>query len=69
MKDYPRKVKSCTTTYFEGLIALVEPQNSWVAKWQRIVQMKPGMYAISVNGKLQDEDELTGEDDDMIDDM
>lgn len=69
MKDYPRKVKTCTTTYFEGLIALVEPQNSWVAKWQRIVQMKPGMYAIEVTGKLQDEDDPDDNDDDLIDDV
>lgn len=67
MKDYPRKVKSCTTTYFEGLIALVEPQNSWVAKWQRIVQMRPGMYAISVSGSLLDEEELN--EDEELDDM
>ena len=26
----------CTTSYFEGTIALVDPQGSWVAKWQRI---------------------------------
>jgi transcription elongation factor SPT4 len=68
MKDDTRKVKSCTTSYFEGLIGLVEPQNSWVAKWQRIVQMKPGMYAISVSGTLLDDEEIN-EDDDLIDDM
>jgi transcription elongation factor SPT4 len=68
MKDDARKVKSSTTSYFEGLIALIEPQNSWVAKWQRIVQMKPGMYAIEVSGKLLDEEDVN-EDDDLIDDM
>lgn len=68
MKDDARKVKSSTTSYFEGLIALIEPQSSWVAKWQRIVQMKPGMYAIEVSGKLLDEEDVN-EDDDLIDDI
>lgn len=26
----------CTTSYFEGTIAMIEPQGSWVGKWQRI---------------------------------
>ena len=26
----------CTTSYFEGAIAILEPNGSWVAKWQRI---------------------------------
>jgi transcription elongation factor SPT4 len=28
-------VSSCTTPNFEGMIAVIEPQKSWVAKWQR----------------------------------
>ena len=68
MTNDPKKVKSCTTSYFEGLIGLVEPQNSWVAKWQRIVQMKPGMYAIQVSGTLQDEEDMDENEDGIYDD-
>jgi transcription elongation factor SPT4 len=34
------------------MIALMDPKDSWVAKWQRIEQYKPGLYAISVSGDL-----------------
>jgi hypothetical protein len=33
---YLSSIVKCTTSYFEGTIALIEPQGSWVAKWQRI---------------------------------
>ena len=46
------KVMECTSAYFEGMIALVNPQGSWVAKWQRIVTNVPGLYAIEVLGEL-----------------
>lgn len=46
------RVMECTSAYFEGMIALVNPQGSWVAKWQRIVTNIPGLYAIEVVGEL-----------------
>lgn len=33
-------VESCTTTNFEGLISLMKPESSWVAKWQRTSMFK-----------------------------
>jgi hypothetical protein len=27
---------SCTTTHFEGVIAVIDPTQSWVGRWQRI---------------------------------
>ena len=30
------KVKDYTSSSFEGLIALINPQQSWVAKWQKL---------------------------------
>jgi hypothetical protein len=30
------------------MIALMDPKDSWVAKWQSIQQYKAGLYAISV---------------------
>ena len=31
---------------------MMEPNGSWVAKWQRIGHFEPGMYAIEVSGEL-----------------
>lgn len=49
------KVEDCTTTNFEGLIGLMQPENSWVARWQHISKGTEGMYAIKVNGELPEE--------------
>jgi len=45
-------VVECTSASFEGLIGMMTPEQSWVSKWQRINHFVPGMYAISVNGRL-----------------
>ncbi|CAG5097104.1 Oidioi.mRNA.OKI2018_I69.XSR.g14934.t1.cds [Oikopleura dioica] len=42
----------CTSSSFTGMIGMMTPDQSWVAKWQRIDKFTPGMYAISVNGRL-----------------
>lgn len=35
MKGYPDRIQACTTTHFEGAIAVINPEDSWVARWQR----------------------------------
>eukprot|EP00428_Durinskia_dybowskii_P077903 CAMPEP_0170354380 /NCGR_PEP_ID=MMETSP0117_2-20130122/72_1 /TAXON_ID=400756 /ORGANISM="Durinskia baltica, Strain CSIRO CS-38" /LENGTH=123 /DNA_ID=CAMNT_0010608335 /DNA_START=62 /DNA_END=433 /DNA_ORIENTATION=- len=55
MEGNKGRIEECTTSYFEGTIALIEPQGSWVAKWQRIAQYQPGMYAMEMVGELPDE--------------
>lgn len=30
------RVIACTTSRFDGLIAMIHPESSWVAKWNRI---------------------------------
>ena len=42
----------CTSNYFEGMISLMDPGGSWVARWQRIDNCVPGMYAVEVTGEL-----------------
>lgn len=39
---------------------MVRPEKSWVGRWQRLVERKPGLYAIKVLGRLPEEvaDEL-----------
>ncbi|ETI49338.1 hypothetical protein F441_06776 [Phytophthora nicotianae CJ01A1] len=36
MADNRQRVAECTSAYFEGMIAMMQPKESWVAKWQRI---------------------------------
>lgn len=45
-------VVECTSPSFEGIVALGEPGESWVAKWLRIDNFRPGLYAVKVSGKL-----------------
>ncbi|NP_001342682.1 transcription elongation factor SPT4-A isoform 2 [Mus musculus] len=34
------------------IIAMMSPEDSWVSKWQRVSNFKPGVYAVSVTGRL-----------------
>jgi transcription elongation factor SPT4 len=43
-------VQDCTSAVFEGMIALADPNSSWVAKWQRLQGYAPGTYAVKVEG-------------------
>ncbi|GFO34802.1 transcription elongation factor spt4 [Plakobranchus ocellatus] len=52
MKNNRDAVYECTSANFEGLIAMMSPEDSWVAKWQRIERMVKGCYAVSVTGSL-----------------
>jgi transcription elongation factor SPT4 len=52
MKNNRERVYECTSSNFEGMIALMHQEESWVAKWQRISHYVKGMYAVSVTGTL-----------------
>lgn len=34
---------------------MVRTGKSWVARWQRLQERKPGMYAVKVTGRLPEE--------------
>ncbi|THH18292.1 hypothetical protein EW146_g2665 [Bondarzewia mesenterica] len=36
MKGSPDRIQVCTTTYFDGIIAIIDPETSWVSRWQRL---------------------------------
>ncbi|GAA6054126.1 hypothetical protein JCM3770_003208 [Rhodotorula araucariae] len=49
------RVMMCTTAQFDGVVAMISPDESWVAKWQRNDKHVPGVYAVRVTGQLPDE--------------
>ncbi|KAG7694945.1 hypothetical protein KL930_001268 [Ogataea haglerorum] len=48
-------VRECTSPTFEGLVATHGDKGSWVARWLRIENFVPGLYAVRVLGKLPDD--------------
>jgi transcription elongation factor SPT4 len=48
--DNPERANICTSAFFEGQAAIMDPRESWAAKWIRVDTYLPGVYAISVTG-------------------
>ena len=46
------RCNQCTTAFFEGQVAVADPQESWTAKWLRVDRFLPGVYAISITGQF-----------------
>jgi transcription elongation factor SPT4 len=55
MVDNMERVNACTTAFFEGQCAVMDPRESWCARWIRVDNHLPGVYAISVTGQLDRE--------------
>jgi transcription elongation factor SPT4 len=70
MRNDGERVELCTSNDFEGMIALVDPKDSWVGRWQRICKptafvsslshpsqanYTKGIYAARVSGTLPEE--------------
>merc|ERR1719469_1207905 len=55
MAEENDKCRSYTTSFFEGQAAVMDPRESWVAKWLRTDIYHPGVYAISVTGTFDPE--------------
>mmetsp|Transcript_19903 Transcript_19903/g.63338 ORF Transcript_19903/g.63338 Transcript_19903/m.63338 type:complete len:122 (+) Transcript_19903:79-444(+) len=49
------RVLDCTTTSFDGMVSMMDPNSSWASKWLRLHKYKPGCYALSVNGDLPED--------------
>ncbi|KAI8616749.1 hypothetical protein BC830DRAFT_1167570 [Chytriomyces sp. MP71] len=49
-----QRVADCTSAQFDGIVGMTQPNESWVAKWQRCDKFTPGLYAIRVSGRLPD---------------
>ena len=55
-------VLECTSANFDGMIAIMKPDQSWAARWQGIQTFVPGCYALRVKGTLPSEHAVTLED-------
>ncbi|KAK7798020.1 hypothetical protein U0070_003823 [Myodes glareolus] len=48
-----RHLRACLLcSLVKVIIAMMSPEDSWVSKWQRVSNFKPGVYAVSVTGRL-----------------
>ncbi|KAJ3020015.1 transcription elongation factor spt4 [Thoreauomyces humboldtii] len=62
LRDKTARIHACTSSSFDGMIAQLQPQSSWVAKWQRTDKFTKGMYAIRITGQLpQDVQDILSE--------
>mmetsp|Transcript_18357 Transcript_18357/g.30458 ORF Transcript_18357/g.30458 Transcript_18357/m.30458 type:complete len:143 (+) Transcript_18357:148-576(+) len=52
MADNPDRANACTSAFYEGQAAVMDPRESWAAKWIRVDAFMPGVYAIAVTGFL-----------------
>jgi len=55
MKNSLDRVLECTSSNFDGMVAMMRPTDSWVARWQRIDKFAKGIYAIRVYGLLPED--------------
>jgi len=55
MRDRQDRVMETTSNVFEGLAAVHQPNDSWVAKYQGLQMLKPGCYALEVTGVMSPE--------------
>ncbi|KAK4538426.1 hypothetical protein CDCA_CDCA17G4451 [Cyanidium caldarium] len=49
------RVMAFTTAEFSGLVAMVKPQESWVARWQRSGRLCPGCYALRIDAEIPED--------------
>jgi len=55
MKGTTDRYTHCTTLYFDGVISVIDPETSWVARWQRTSKYVRGMYAVRVKGRIPED--------------
>lgn len=59
------RVERCTTSDFDGVFSMVNPDDSWVARYEGVSTFLPGVYALKMYGDLPDEVEQMLADNDV----
>lgn len=44
-------LQNYTTSNHSGMICMMDPDHSWVAKWEKLITLHPGIYAIDVKAE------------------
>jgi len=52
IKEDVERLQDCTSANFVGLISMMAPTDSWVARWNHLVHFVPGCYCIDVVGEF-----------------
>lgn len=52
MVEDRERIDDCTTTEFQGMVAVIDPEKSWAAKWTHHKKHVPGCYALAVQSDL-----------------
>ncbi|KXS14597.1 transcription initiation Spt4 [Gonapodya prolifera JEL478] len=55
LKGSSARIEECTSANYEGIIAMMNPEQSWVARYQRINAYHRGLYAMRVSGRLPED--------------
>ncbi|KAI8817542.1 Spt4/RpoE2 zinc finger-domain-containing protein [Fimicolochytrium jonesii] len=55
LRESNKRVLACTSSSFDGVVAQLKPELSWVSKWQRTDKFTKGMYAIRIAGQLPED--------------
>jgi len=55
MYQNPDRISRNTSAQFDGIIALTNPGESWVGRWQRVGGYVKGLYAVRVTGRISQE--------------
>lgn len=55
LRGSSERILDSTSATFSGLVGMVQPKGSWVARWQRAEERIPGLYALKVVGRLPED--------------
>ncbi|KAI8324772.1 transcription elongation factor SPT4-like protein [Martensiomyces pterosporus] len=54
MRGQQDVVADCTSSTFDGVMAMFKPSQSWVSKFSHVNAYVPGVYAAHVTGRIPD---------------
>ncbi|KAJ1977654.1 transcription elongation factor spt4 [Dimargaris cristalligena] len=58
LRGNTERVLECTSANFNGFVALMRPEQSWLGRWQRIEKYSKGLYAAQVTGRIPEDVEM-----------